>query len=154
MLWATETVYLRAWGYAKSFIPPIPTFDNNPSFADDLAKDNHRKSKPLSSGAMSELEGSVVSMTLSTSPKPPSSPKPPTPPNYSSDLDTGALRSAFIPNWTSRAFESFVAEIAELTDLLAEREDAVGRKLDVYKAVWGHVLDVERRFWPDVGVCD
>lgn len=66
------------------------------------------------------------------------------------DADGGALRDAFIPNWTSPDFEKFVKDIAEVTDLLAEREDAIVRRLDVYKAVWMHILDVETRFWPNV----
>ncbi|KAK7885651.1 hypothetical protein LTR67_010002 [Exophiala xenobiotica] len=66
------------------------------------------------------------------------------------DADGGALRDAFVPNWTSPEFEKFVKDIAEVTDLLAEREDAIARRLDVYKAVWMHVLEVETRFWPDV----
>lgn len=65
------------------------------------------------------------------------------------DADGGACRGHFIPNWTSDAFVKFVDEIAELTDMLAERENA-NRKLEVYKAVWLHVLDIEQRFWPSV----
>jgi hypothetical protein len=41
-----------------------------------------------------------------------------------------------------------VQEIADVTDELAEREEA-WRKIDVYKAVWEYVLEVERRFWGD-----
>lgn len=63
------------------------------------------------------------------------------------DADGGALREAFIPNWTTKEFAKFVDEIAELTDLLAQREQA-GKKLEVYKAVWLHVLDIEKQFWP------
>jgi thiaminase len=65
------------------------------------------------------------------------------------DQDGGALREAFIPNWTSNEFKKFVDEIAELTNLLADREQA-GKKLEVYKAVWSHVLDIEQRFWPEI----
>lgn len=146
VLWATETVYLRSWNYAKSFIGAP---DRK---ADDRGRDRDRKSKAFSSSAMSELEGSEVNTTVTTNTAPnDSSDKTP---KHTNDLDGGALRDAFIPNWTSKEFEGFVAEIAELTDLLAEREDAVSRKGDVYRAVWRHVLDVERRFWPDVGVAD
>jgi thiaminase len=70
---------------------------------------------------------------------------------FTNDLDAGALRREFIPNWTSPEFEKFVQEIADVTDELAEREEA-WRKIDVYKAVWEHILEVERRFWPDIGV--
>jgi len=65
------------------------------------------------------------------------------------DQDGGALRQEFIPNWTSSAFEQFVKEIAEVTNLLADREDA-WRNIQVYKAVWQHILDIEKRFWPEM----
>ncbi|KAL6250278.1 hypothetical protein RBB50_002579 [Rhinocladiella similis] len=66
------------------------------------------------------------------------------------DKDGGALRGDFIPNWTSPEFEKFVEDIAEVTNLLAEREDAINRRLDVYTAVWTHILDIEAKFWPSV----
>jgi thiaminase len=68
----------------------------------------------------------------------------------SNDLDGGALRNEFIPNWTSDEFKKFLDEIADVTDQLAEREDAASRKLDVYKAVWKHILEVETKFWPNI----
>ncbi|OAL30251.1 hypothetical protein AYO20_08825 [Fonsecaea nubica] len=158
VLWATETVYLSAWNYARSFWEK-PTAEVG----------RNEKETTKSEGVMSELEGSEVNTLINDSettgrdvnengPKnnendsitAPNTENHNEPPRHSSDLDGGALRDAFIPNWTSSDFEVFVAEIAELTDLLAEREDAVNRKLDVYRAVWKHVLDVERRFWPDV----
>ena len=77
-----------------------------------------------------------------------SSPPPPTDP-FANDLDNGALRKEFIPNWTSPDFERFVQEIADVMDELAEREEA-WRRVEVYRAVWEHILEVERRFWPDV----
>ena len=147
VLWATETVYLRAWSYAKSFI----------GTNDRKADDRDRKSKAFSSSAMSELEGSEVNTNTNTNTAPstiPANDSSDKNQKHTNDLDGGALRDAFIPNWTSKDFEGFVAEIAELTDLFAEREDAVQRKGDVYRAVWRHILDVERRFWPDVGVAD
>ncbi|KIW26303.1 uncharacterized protein PV07_09404 [Cladophialophora immunda] len=159
VLWATETVYLSAWNYARSF-------GEKPLAALDVGGDAKETTK--SEGVMSELEGSEVNTLHNDSdgaaatdkstalddaePTTTSTDRMESPPTtHASDLDGGALRDAFIPNWTSAAFEAFVAEIAELTDLLAEREDAVNRKLDVYLAVWKHILDVERRFWPDVG---
>jgi thiaminase len=66
------------------------------------------------------------------------------------DLDGGALRNEFIPNWTSDEFEKFVNEIALCTNLLAEREDADGSKTETLKAVWAHVLAIERKFWPEM----
>lgn len=160
VLWATETVYLRAWRYAKSFIAETtPGHQQQQGSRNEVENDANRKSKAFSSTA-SELEGSEVNASANaphtaelespaTNAQTPSS-QPHSSTRFASDLDSGALRSAFIPNWTSDEFESFVADIAELTDLLAEREDAVARKLDVYKAVWRHILDVETRFWPAV----
>ncbi|KIW94396.1 uncharacterized protein Z519_04372 [Cladophialophora bantiana CBS 173.52] len=169
VLWATETVYLSAWNYARSF-GGKPAADGGGGEVMEPTK----LSAPAE-GVMSELEGSEVNAAQTDNEKTgrekneksnnndnksnddgtkgaTTATKDCKAPPHSSDMDGGALRDAFIPNWTSPQFEAFVAEIAELTDLLAEREDAVGRKLDVYRAVWRHILDVERRFWPDVGV--
>ncbi|OCT54485.1 hypothetical protein CLCR_00852 [Cladophialophora carrionii] len=194
VLWATETVYLRAWTYAASFLKNGTSSSLLPLSKqlqrielDERDTDNDRRSNALSDGVMSELEGSEVNTALSgtttgivndessSQQQQQQQQQNQNQKQYqnddndndndgqqrhahghapSTDLDGGALRHAFIPNWTSSQFEGFVAEIAELTDLLAEREDAVNRKLDVYKAVWRHVLDVERRFWPHVGVSD
>ena len=153
VLWATETVYSSAWGYAKSFIDQ----------SERETEDQQRKSKATSGGIMPDLEGSEVNTVLSgttgdaagsNTDNAQTQDHTDNQNSHSSDLDGGALRDALIPNWTSREFEGFVTEIAELTDLLAEREEAVSRKLDVYKAVWRYILDIERRFWPDVGVSD
>ncbi|KIX97791.1 uncharacterized protein Z520_06569 [Fonsecaea multimorphosa CBS 102226] len=183
VLWATETVYLSAWNYAKSMgQKKKPTTAADAGCGD--TKEATATTTKSSEGVMSELEGSEVN-TLhnndnetagrddaheksnnvhdSTNPAADDDTESATTPStaartstatttHSSDLDGGALRDAFIPNWTSAEFEAFVADIAELTDLLAEREDAVTRRLDVYRAVWKHILDVERRFWPDVSV--
>lgn len=69
----------------------------------------------------------------------------------SGDEDGGALRESFIPNWSSSEFGKFVQEIAEVTDELAQREGAL-RKIEVFKALWLHVLEIEKGFWPDVDV--
>ncbi|OAP54888.1 hypothetical protein AYL99_10588 [Fonsecaea erecta] len=178
VLWATETVYLSAWSYARSFGEEKPSVATTDVARGDTQEVTTTTTK--SEGVMSELEGSEVNTlhnndndnettttggggwhakTDEQSHVPDdddegnnneSTTRRNEPSAHASDLDGGALRDAFIPNWTSSAFEAFVAEIAELTDLLAEREDAVARKLDVYRAVWKHILDVERRFWPDV----
>lgn len=68
---------------------------------------------------------------------------------HDSDADGGALRKAFIPNWTSDEFGVFVNDIAEITDALAEREGAM-KKVEVYKALFLHVLDIEKSFWPTI----
>lgn len=67
----------------------------------------------------------------------------------SDDADSGALREAFIPNWSSDEFGKFVQDIAGVTDELAQRESAL-RKVEVYKALWLHVLEIEKGFWPEV----
>jgi thiaminase len=73
--------------------------------------------------------------------------KPPT-----SDADGGALRENFIPNWTSQAFADFVQELEQLVNELMDEanpsltEDAQ----DECKELWEEVLDIERRFWPEV----
>ncbi|KIX00363.1 uncharacterized protein Z518_10502 [Rhinocladiella mackenziei CBS 650.93] len=147
VLWATETVYLSAWSYASSFINApeaqqsrslSPRSESGVSQIQSPPQLQHHPRAQSGSGSPGNGNGSGNGTP------------PPTTNPHSVDLDGGALRNAFIPNWTSSEFEAFVAEIAELTDLLAEREDAVARKLDVYKAVWRHILDIERRFWPAV----
>lgn len=104
VLWATETVYLRAWTYAASLA--------------------YSGSNPMATPTDAEAG------------------------EFAADMDAGALRAAFIPNWTCAEFRQFVKEIAEVTDLLAERESVIDEDLEGYKAVWSHVLDIESRFWP------
>ena len=65
------------------------------------------------------------------------------------DDDGGALRGAFIPNWTAPKFYEFVDHIAALTDELAGKEGATANEA-VYIETWSQVLDMERRFWPSV----
>ncbi|KEF51373.1 uncharacterized protein A1O9_12522 [Exophiala aquamarina CBS 119918] len=205
VLWATETVYLRAWSYAASYIrapytaetsspplrPPLPssrpsshysftntttTTNNNSNNSNSNTPNPSYPPAPTSNYAASQAdsEGPIPILTAEDLPtshphrnntntsrssyhtNPPQSPGPASSPNptsnssSSNDLDGGALRHEFIPNWTSPEFEAFVREIAEVTDELAAREDAVVRRLDVYKAVWRHILDVETRFWPGI----
>lgn len=64
------------------------------------------------------------------------------------DADGGALRNEFIPNWSSDEFAKFIDDLADITDELAAREGAL-KKIEVFKALWLHVLDIERGFWPD-----
>ncbi|KAI0164651.1 hypothetical protein GGR57DRAFT_206439 [Xylariaceae sp. FL1272] len=67
------------------------------------------------------------------------------------DLDGGALREKFIPNWTSEEFTEFVKEIGDCLDAYADElvisEDGVGKCLHVFKSV----LVLEEKFWPVVG---
>jgi thiaminase len=63
---------------------------------------------------------------------------------------TRALYEAFIPNWTSDEFGSFVADCAKVVDELAGEmgvlEDAA--KVKRYQQVWETVLGIEEAFWP------
>jgi thiaminase len=90
------------------------------------------------------------------------------------DVDGGALRKEFIPNWTSREFADFVDRCAKLMDeiwigqqasrtsRLLERGSwrAMGTEsarekdrtewLDWSKELWNSILGAEKIFWPDV----
>lgn len=195
VLWATETVYLRAWTYAASYLrapyttetssppprPPLPpsrtsshySFNSNNNTTTTnyppAPNSNYAPSQADSEGPIPVLSAEDLptqkfnhnTTAATTTPlnrssfhstTNPHSPNPNPDPilNPNNDLDGGALRHEFIPNWTSQEFEAFVREIADVTDELASREGALVRKLDVYKAVWRHILDVESRFWPSV----
>jgi thiaminase len=73
--------------------------------------------------------------------------KPPT-----SDVDGGALRESFIPNWTSQAFSEFVQQLEQLVnELMDEANPSLTEAAqDECKELWEEVLDIERRFWPEV----
>lgn len=69
-----------------------------------------------------------------------------------SDADGGALRNCFIPNWTSQEFADFVEQLEQLVDELL---DDIGINLtsdvrDEFKQLWDEVLDIEKRFWPEI----
>ncbi|KAE8144139.1 heme oxygenase-like protein [Aspergillus avenaceus] len=68
------------------------------------------------------------------------------------ELDGGALRERFIPNWTSGEFEEFVNAIGDLVDELAGEVD--GREKEVLlekcEGWWRQVVWLEERFWPEV----
>ncbi|KKY19733.1 putative transcription regulator [Phaeomoniella chlamydospora] len=71
----------------------------------------------------------------------------------SSDLDGGALRKEFIPNWTSNEFVEFVEGIEVcLNDLASKEASKSGREAVETEAlkVWEEVLDLEVGFWPSV----
>ena len=63
--------------------------------------------------------------------------------------DGGVMMKELVPHWTSLDFEEFLAELMEVTNMLGHREEA-WTKLDVFGAVWQHVLETQRRMWPDV----
>jgi thiaminase len=69
------------------------------------------------------------------------------------DADGGALRTRFIPNWTSGEFEGFVRSVGDVVDEMAglvkgaeEGEMRRGQCLEW----WRQVLWLEERFWPVV----
>jgi hypothetical protein len=79
------------------------------------------------------------------------------------DMDGGALRREFIPNWTSEEFEAFVDKIAWFVDELWREgsgfvekngRGGVGRPGPMLGRLleeqWKELLDVERVFWPVV----
>ena len=70
-------------------------------------------------------------------------------PGRRDDLDGGALRDELMLTWTSDEFQKLVNETTECTNLLADREEA-GFKLETFKAVWTHVLNIQRKFWPEM----
>jgi thiaminase len=72
---------------------------------------------------------------------------------HEKDLDGGALRRKFIPNWSSPQFAQYVTTLGEITDELAGRlKGAEELEREKGKAVgwWRQVLWLEERFWPDV----
>ncbi|KAK1717461.1 hypothetical protein CaCOL14_004311 [Colletotrichum acutatum] len=70
------------------------------------------------------------------------------------DLDGGALRTEFIPNWSSPAFRAFVDELAAIIDdgvddaVRLHGEEAVRDELDRAQRTWREVLLAENDFWP------
>ncbi|KAI1300317.1 heme oxygenase-like protein [Xylaria venustula] len=70
------------------------------------------------------------------------------------DLDGGALRNKFIPNWTSQSFQDFVMEIQECLDIYAESQLAEGNSnagFATAAAITKNVLVLEASFWPVIG---
>ncbi len=69
-----------------------------------------------------------------------------------SDADGGALREHFIPNWTSQEFAAFVGQLEQLVNELMDEETLFLTEdaQDECKELWEEVLDIERRFWPEL----
>ncbi|ORY66469.1 uncharacterized protein BCR38DRAFT_340062 [Pseudomassariella vexata] len=70
--------------------------------------------------------------------------------NGDDDLDGGALRRHFIPNWTSDEFKRFVKEIQECVDACAAAYSAEDEVEKIAMEVWRDVLVLEESFWPSV----
>ncbi|KAJ4379389.1 hypothetical protein N0V86_005434 [Didymella sp. IMI 355093] len=75
--------------------------------------------------------------------------------DYSKDLDGGAMRKEFIPNWSNKDFMMFVETlerivnegVGEAVGKDDKRWQEVKERADV---VWQATLDAEEAFWPDV----
>ncbi|KAK1502406.1 hypothetical protein CTAM01_05219 [Colletotrichum tamarilloi] len=71
------------------------------------------------------------------------------------DSDGGALRTEFIPNWSSPAFRAFVDELAAIIDdgvdeaVRLHGEEAVRDEIDQARHMWREVLLAENDFWPE-----
>lgn len=66
------------------------------------------------------------------------------------DLDGGALRKEFIPNWTSEEFQAFVKECQECLDAYAAFQDADTEEVIASGSmtIFKKVLVLEESFWP------
>lgn len=75
--------------------------------------------------------------------------------DYSKDLDGGAMRKEFIPNWSNKNFMMFVETLERIIN--EGVGEAVGRDAKKWQEVkqradpvWQATLDAEEAFWPDV----
>ncbi|KAH6622045.1 hypothetical protein C7974DRAFT_397565 [Boeremia exigua] len=75
--------------------------------------------------------------------------------DYSRDLDGGAMRKEFIPNWSNKNFMMFVETLERIINEGVGQ--AVGRDDKRWQevksradAVWQATLDAEEAFWPEV----
>ncbi|KAI0382055.1 heme oxygenase-like protein [Hypomontagnella monticulosa] len=68
------------------------------------------------------------------------------------DLDGGALRKEFIPNWTSEEFQAFVKECQECLDAYAAVQDVDTEEVGAAGSMvlFKKVLVLEESFWPMV----
>lgn len=74
-----------------------------------------------------------------------------------SDLDGGALRKEFIPNWTSDEFKAFVCDIRDCLDDYAAARSRTENVRNIEQAalhLWQQVLELEEKFWPQVNLRD
>ncbi|KAI1383281.1 heme oxygenase-like protein [Hypoxylon trugodes] len=72
--------------------------------------------------------------------------------NTDGDLDGGALRKEFIPNWTSEEFQAFVKECQDCLDAYATIQDEDTEEVGAAEAMclFKKVLVLEESFWPMV----
>ncbi|KAI1189076.1 heme oxygenase-like protein [Nemania serpens] len=74
--------------------------------------------------------------------------------DFEKDLDGGALRKDFIPNWTSQPFQEFVEEIKGCLEAYAESlagEDNADARFAMAAAMVKKVFVLEEGFWPFTG---
>ncbi|RAR06679.1 heme oxygenase-like protein [Stemphylium lycopersici] len=77
------------------------------------------------------------------------------PRSYDSDMDGGAMRREFIPNWSNRDFMMFVEQLERIVNEgvvnAVNRDDEkwaeVKSRVD---PIWRTLLEAEEAFWPDV----
>jgi thiaminase len=77
------------------------------------------------------------------------------PRSYDNDMDGGAMRREFIPNWSNRAFMMFVEQLERIINegvsIAVGRDDKrwteVKSRAD---PIWRALLDAEEAFWPDI----
>jgi thiaminase len=79
------------------------------------------------------------------------------PKTYDSDLDGGAMRKEFIPNWSNKNFMMFVETLErtlnEAVSQAVGRDDARWQEVKQRtEVVWQATLDAEEAFWPDVAL--
>lgn len=71
--------------------------------------------------------------------------------DFEKDVDGGALRKHFIPNWTSQSFQDFIKEIEECLDAYAESlsgEENEDARFVTAAAMTRKVFVLEEGFWP------
>jgi hypothetical protein len=79
------------------------------------------------------------------------------PRTYDHDLDGGAMRKEFIPNWSNKNFMMFVETLErtlnEGVSQAVGRDDAKWQEIrQRAEVVWQATLDAEEAFWPDVAL--
>lgn len=74
--------------------------------------------------------------------------------DFEKDLDGGALRKHFIPNWTSQPFQDFVEEVKGCLEAYAQSlagEDNAVARFATAAAMVKKVFVLEEGFWPMTG---
>jgi thiaminase len=80
------------------------------------------------------------------------------PKSYEKDMDGGAMRKEFIPNWSNRDFLIFVEQLERIVNEgvseAVKGDDELWRQVKTRAdAAWAAALDAEEVFWPDVTEC-